>query len=298
MTRSDDPGERGRRRSSVHRIRGIDYHVNEWGKPGSRPLVMLHGWGDCGASFQLTVDALRKDWFVIAPDWRGFGDSGPNAESYWFPDYLADLDALLDAFGLTEPLPLIGHSMGGNVAALYAGIFPARVSALINVEGFGLDDSDPAEAPERYRRWIVAGRQRRAHPGYESLDELAARIRNRSPGLGPERARWVAALWSKPDERGRWRLKADSAHRWPNPVLYRRAEARACWRRIEAPVLLVSGESTGFSREADRFRQDAAEDLPTARSVTIRDAGHMPHLEQPDRLAREIEAFLDPSSSL
>ena len=285
-------------RSSVRRIRGVDYHVNEWGDPQSRPLVMLHGWGDCGASFRFTVEALQQDWHVIAPDWRGFGDSGHNPEGYWFPDYLADLDALLAACELRLPLPLVGHSMGGNVASLYAGIFPARVSALVNVEGFGLEDSDPDDAPERYRRWIEAGQRRRDHPGYASLSELAARIRERSPGLTAERALWVAGQWTREDERGRLRLKADAAHRWPNAVLYRRAEARACWRRITAPVLLVSGAATGFAAAARRWQTSAREDFPGGRTVTIDGAGHMLHLERPGRLAAEIEAFLSAAAEL
>lgn len=92
---------------------------------------MLHGWGDCGASFGFTAAALPRGYRVIAPDWRGFGDSGHNPAGYWFPDYLADLDELLEALGSNGPLPLVGHSMGANVAALYAGIRPERVAEAI-----------------------------------------------------------------------------------------------------------------------------------------------------------------------
>lgn len=281
------------RRTRRLAIRGVDYHVQEWGERHWPTLIMLHGWGDCGASFQFTVDALRHDWHVIAPDWRGFGDSGHNAQAYWFPDYLADLDALLAGLEIGEPCTLIGHSMGGNVAGLFAGVFPERVAAFINIEGFGLPDSDPNDAPVRYRKWIESGRARREHPGFDNLKPLVSRIRQRSPHLDAARARFIAGLWAARSADGRWHLKADIAHRWPNPVLYRLAEARACWRRITAPVLLISGAQTEFREAASRWHAHAAtDDYVNARGVTVGNAGHMVHFEQPQALAAEIEAFL------
>ncbi|MGB5352562.1 MAG: alpha/beta hydrolase [Woeseia sp.] len=271
----------------------MSYQIQEWGEPGQPTLVMLHGWGDCGATFQFLVDALQADWHVIAPDWRGFGDSGHNDGSYWFPDYLADLDALLTALLVPEPCTLIGHSMGGNVAALFAGVFPERVAKLINVEGFGLPDSNPADAPLRYRQWLEAVRGRRQHPGYENLAPLVARIRQASPQLDETRASYVAGLWAQQTDDTRWHLKADIAHRWPNPILYRRAEAQACWQRITARVLLVAGANTEY-RDALALWQspDAGGDYPGATLKTIEDAGHMLHFEQPQALAATIEAFL------
>lgn len=292
------PGEqkyrpRLERRTRHLQLRGCDYHVHEWGTARQPCLVMLHGWGDSGASFQFTVDELARDWHIVAPDWRGFGDSSHNAAGYWFPDYIADLDAMLAALGMQEPATLIGHSMGGNVAALFAGVFPDRVAALVNVEGFGLSDSDPAEAPARYRKWIQASRHGRQHHGYADIGELVARIRERSPRLAESRARFVAEHWATRDADGRWRLKADSAHRWPNPVLYRRAEARACWQQISAPVLLVTGADTEFADAATRWHAAGANaDYAAASVLQIAAAGHMVHFEQPQALAAAIEAFL------
>ncbi|MFX7140344.1 alpha/beta fold hydrolase, partial [Acinetobacter baumannii] len=83
---------------------------------------------DMSASFQFMVDALQAEWHVIAPDWRGFGltERAP-AQSYWFPDYLADLDAILDHYAGEEAINLLGHSIGGNVVSLYAGVRPQRI---------------------------------------------------------------------------------------------------------------------------------------------------------------------------
>ena len=77
-------------------VHGLDLHVREWGTEGAPKLFLLHGWMDVSASFAFLVDALRRDWHVIAPDWRGFGLSSWASHGYEFPDYFADLDALLD----------------------------------------------------------------------------------------------------------------------------------------------------------------------------------------------------------
>ena len=153
----------GRREPRVTRpsVRGLPHRLLAWGDADAEPVFYLHGWGDTGASFQFLVDELEKDWFVIAPDWRGFGLSHFRCESYWFPDYVADLDALLRIYQPDEPVNLLGHSMGANAAGIYAGIFPERVSKFVNVEGFGLADSDPDNAPSNYRRWIEQSRSPR-----------------------------------------------------------------------------------------------------------------------------------------
>jgi pimeloyl-ACP methyl ester carboxylesterase len=114
--------------SHCHEIRGLRYHVRTWGDAHSPMLFLLHGWLDVSASFQFVVDALRHEWHVIAPDWRGFGLSAWAPGGYWFPDYYADLDALLDLYRPDTPVNLVGHSMGGNVALMYAGMRPQRVA--------------------------------------------------------------------------------------------------------------------------------------------------------------------------
>jgi pimeloyl-ACP methyl ester carboxylesterase len=139
-------------RSEFVAARRMRHHLRRWGPADAPLLVMLHGWMDVSASFQFVVDRLRRDWQVVAPDWRGFGLSERTpGDCYWFPDYLADLDALLDAVSPEESVRLVGHSMGGNVAMLYAGVRPARVRGLVNLEGFGMPGARPLEAPGRYR---------------------------------------------------------------------------------------------------------------------------------------------------
>ncbi len=166
-------------RSVFVAARGLRQHLLEWGDAGmtsaERPtLVMLHGWMDVAASFQFVVDALRDDRHVLALDWRGFGASDtPAVDTYYFTEYLGDLELVLDAlFGAGRgPIDLLGHSMGGNVAMLYSGVRPEqgppprqprrlRHAALAAEHGAGADrqvarpaeDADAAQALPRPRR--------------------------------------------------------------------------------------------------------------------------------------------------
>ena len=118
-------------------------------------LLMFHGWGDMSATWQFVVDELKRDWHVIAPDWRGCGKSDNTGRTYYFPDYLADIDAVLDHYSPDRAVPVIGHSMGGNAACLYAGVRPDRVSHLVTLEGLGLPRKSPDDAPERYTKWFA-----------------------------------------------------------------------------------------------------------------------------------------------
>ena len=123
-------------RSEFIPVRELTYHIRLWGDQSAPKLFMVHGWMDVSASFQFLVDALQRDWCVIAPDWRGYGRTEkPRADSYWFPDYLADLDAILRHYSPAAPVNLIGHSLGGNVACLYAGARPERISKFTGAAG-------------------------------------------------------------------------------------------------------------------------------------------------------------------
>ncbi len=273
-------------------IRGANYCVYEWGDPGAPLLVYLHGWADTGSTFQFVVDALSEGWSVVAPDWRGFGRSTCGCTSYWFPDYLADLHELLDIFSADDPVRLVGHSMGGNVGALYAGTMPERVRAFVNIEGFGLPDSDPADAPGRYRAWIEAGNAAPRFSEYANLEALAYRIGKRHPAMSDSEALFVAGEWASQGTDGVARLRADPRHKLPSPILYRRAEALACCRAATAEVLFVEGSNSEF---AQRYGHAPTSLFQDAKNVAIDGAGHMPHFEAPRALAGVIEEFLLPT---
>lgn len=278
--------------SQFLQIRELRYHVRRWPRPGAPKVVLLHGWMDVSASFQFMVDALRREWDVYAPDWRGYGlTEWGKGDCYWFADYLADLDFLLRDM---PPVNLVGHSLGGNVAAMYAGIRPERVAKFVNLEGFGLRATRPEEAPERYARWVDELREPPQLRPYASFDELAGRLRGANRRLTRERADFLARHWGR-EEDGKVLLRADPAHKIVNATLYRFEEALACWRQVTAPVLWVDGRESetlkrlGLDAGQHAERRAAFRNL---RFVEIENAGHMLHHDQPEALARVVEDFL------
>jgi pimeloyl-ACP methyl ester carboxylesterase len=149
-------------RSAQLSIQGLRHQVYCWEGRGT-PIVFLHGWGDSGLTFQFVIDCLQVDRACVALDWRGFGRTERAPGAYWFPDYLADLDAFLHEISPNEAVDIVSHSMGGNVAMLYAGVRPERVRRLVNLEGFGLPPSEAKDAPTHYGKWLGVVRHRSPH---------------------------------------------------------------------------------------------------------------------------------------
>ena len=290
-------------RSEFVPIRNLQYHVRLWGEPDAArpPLVMVHGWMDVGASYQFVVDALAQDRWVIAPDWRGYGlTSGGGADNYWFADYMADLDFLLDHYSPGAPVDLVGHSMGGNVVMLYTGARPQRVRRLVNLEGFGMPVNRPSSAPGRYARWMdevkAFHRGELALKDYDDAAGVARRLMKTNPRLTQDKADWLAPHWARPDAQGRWVILGDPAHKIVNAQLSRLDEVLELYGRITAPVLAVeaSDDSLGQWWQGKYTLAEYHERLksvPDCRRAVVTDAGHMLHHDQPQQLAGLIEGF-------
>lgn len=278
-------------------VRGLRHRILRWGPAEAPPIFLLHGFQDCADTFQFLVDEMPQDRQFIAPDWRGFGGSAQNNGPYWFADYLADLEALLDQLSPQRPAVLVGHSMGGNVAGLYAGVRPERVSLLISLEGFGLQRSESSRAPDRFGEWLDELRAGPRKSFYESTVRLAGYLQRRNPRLPLAQAEFIARAWTRPVEGGGFELRFDPWHRLINPVLYRRDEAEACWRRVRAATLLLVGgqseyrerlENGATGDEVRRFRECFAQ----LDWQAFPQLGHMMHHEDAAAVATVISSWL------
>jgi pimeloyl-ACP methyl ester carboxylesterase len=285
-------------------LRGLEHHVLAWGDSTSPKLFLLHGWMDVAASFQFLVDALARNWYVIAPDLRGYGRSEWQPQGYWFADYVADLEALLDRFAPGEPVNLIGHSLGGNIVLQYAGVRPARVRAVVSLDGFGIPAEGPDAAPRKFAAWLDALADPPSFAPYADLDAVADRLQKNNSRLPRDKAVFLAAHWAAPAPDGRARLTSDPRHKLPFPAVYRLEEVFAIWRNIAAPTLWVAAAESRIPQWLnDHPEGEAGTDslagirrrlahIPNGRLVTILDAGHMLHHDQPAAAAAAIESFV------
>ncbi len=285
-------------------IRNLQYHVQVWGEPSPDqiPLVMVHGWMDVAASYQFVVDALSHDHYVIAPDWRGYGKTpSGDVDNYWFPDYMADLDFLLDHYSPDRPVNLVGHSLGGNVVMLYGGVRPERIRRLVNLEGFGLPATTPDMAPARYAKWM--DELKKLHRGeldlkaYDAVTGVARRLMKTNPRLTPDKANWLAQHWAQEDSEGKWTIMGQPAHKVISANLYHVEEVFALYRRLNMPVLAVeaSDNSLGLWWQGKFTLEQYHErikNVPNVEIALIQDAGHMMHHDQPEVLAALIERFI------
>jgi pimeloyl-ACP methyl ester carboxylesterase len=280
-------------RSEFIRVRELRYHVRRWGDPAAPKVFLLHGFLDVSATWQPVAEGLLPRFQVLCPDFRGFGHTEWPQDGYWFPDYVGDLEAIADHYSPDEPMRLVGHSMGAQVASLYAGLRPARVKQLVILDGLFLPNMEADRAPKRFRRWLDDLKELPQQKTYASFDDLAGRIMKWHPELDAARAAFVARCWGREDGRGRITLCADPKHRLAGPGLYKADESVAIWKEIAAPTLFVDAGKSQFGKaippeEVER-RRAVFRDW---RGTVVADGTHMLHFSAPAETARAIAAFL------
>lgn len=271
---------------------GLDLACAAWGEPDLPVVVLLHGFQDHGRSWDPIARDLARDYRVLCPDQRGFGHSGwaGAGGSYHFYDYFMDLYALLESAGV-ERAHLVGHSMGANVAAGFAGSFPERVGRVALVEGLGLPDNPPEDAPMRIRRWVFGTRKLadRASRPMTSVRDAAERLRLANPELSEEVALRLADYGTRPHPAGGLAWAFDPLHRAPSAKPFYLSEWRAFWARIPGPVLVVGGGRSPFHL-ADVDERIAVLDRPIVE--VVEGAGHNVHHDAPDALIALVRRHL------
>jgi pimeloyl-ACP methyl ester carboxylesterase len=269
----------------VHRAR------EEAAAPSGLTIVLLHGFLDAGSSWDLVVPALaRAGHDIVAPDLRGFGLSeNIGAGGYYhFPDYVADLAELVDGLA-PRRLSIVGHSMGGTIAALYAGAHPGKVERLALLEGTGPMGTEPALAVDRMQAWLRTLREvpRQSKP-LASLQEAVERLCLHHPRVPREVIESRARLLTRVDDRGRLLWAYDPLHRTTAPTPFSVDGFKEFLKRIDCPTLVVSGGPTGW-HPPDEAQRNAC--LKQALYGELPDAGHMMHWTQPQALAQMLGSF-------
>lgn len=276
-------------------IRGLAYNIRRWGAEDAPPLLLLHGSRDSSASFQFFVDALQNEWSIYAPDWRGHGLTSHVKGGYWFHDFVADLDALMTELFNDKPVPVIGHSLGGNIGSIYAGLKPQRISRFVSLDGFGpLVDTVPVQAADMLHSFLHKISHERAPARYSSIAEMASRLIKSNQRLSEEKAYFLAENSARQLDDGRFSWLFDANHRFTLPSLHSVEEWGDVWSNIQAPVLwLVSADERKVApaNNPQLFSRRVGM-MPNLTMEKIAETGHNLHHDEPEKVADLAEKFI------
>ncbi len=278
------------------RLRGLDINVRHWGHKDSPPVFFIHGWMDSSPTFQFLVDELTHEWHVIAPDLRGYGLSEWIDRAYWYPDYYADLEAVFDYYSPSEPVRVVGHSMGASITSVYAGVRSERVKQLVMLDFLGLKPDTSITAPQQLEAWLNNAIAPPRVNRYSSVASMTEKLMSTNHRLTKERAHFLAASMNRKLEDGAYIFAFDPWHRVPAPFIYRIEDSMAAWRSITAPVLLVVSDSgfvmSRFGSSGEDFERLAG-CFAHIKSTVVSNAGHNVQHDQPKVLAEIIEDFFE-----
>ena len=271
-------------------------HYVDWGNATAPPLLLVHGGRDHCRNWDWVAQELCAAWHVIAPDLRGHGDSEWSQDgTYMMAGYIYDLAQLIHQLRVA-PVTIIAHSLGGNIALRYAGLYPEHVAKLVAIEGLGPSPRTLARHlatgfAERMRNWIAEQRalSGRVARRYASIEDAFRRMQEENKHLTPEQARHLTQHGVNQNEDGTYSWKFDNYVRsWP-PYDMQTGEVEALWGRIGCPTLLVyGGESWASNPAADgRTRH-----FRNAKVVTVAGAGHWVHHDRLQEFLALTRAFL------
>jgi pimeloyl-ACP methyl ester carboxylesterase len=276
----------------------------DWGQDGKPALLLVHGGLDHARNWDWVARSLREHFHVYAMDLRGHGNSAwaPGA-SYSIPEHVLDIATLVDLLSADVlgggPVHLIGHSLGGVLTLVYAGVYPDRVRKVIAIEGLGFPASHRIHkpAPERLRAWIedvrkieeVRNIDRPDPRSYPNLEAAAERMKEANPHLSDEVARHLTLHGTNWNANGSLSWKFDNYVRSLPPFGHGVEELRSIFSRITCPVLLFWGlESWLPDPDAD----GRASAIANHRLVKVPGAGHWVHHDRLDLFLEESTRFL------
>lgn len=271
-------------------------HYLDWGNPDAPPLILQHGGRDHCRSWDWVAEELRHDWHVICPDLRGHGDSAWSPEGHYaIVSHVYDFAQLIHTLDL-EDVTIIAHSLGGNIATRYAGLYPDKVRKLVNIEGLGPSPEAKAQmpalgSPERLRTWIEDKRKAsgRAPKRYPTLEAAYTRMKEENAFLSDEQARHLTIHGANRNEDGTWSWKFDNYLNVWSPIDIPPADLENLWRAITCPILMLWGLKSFASSPGQDGRMDY---FQNATLIEYPDAGHWLHHDQLDRFLTDVKAFI------
>ena len=267
-----------------------------WGKRGGRPVLALHGWLDNAASFVPMAEAMQTSGALdgidlVAIDLAGHGHSAHRVDGAWyhFVDYGDDIDAVLDALGW-DHCDLLGHSLGGAIATVFAVAAPERVERLVLIEALGPLPWQPGTAAASLagaRRDRSAWRRKQLRVFSDPAD--AVRARQQANDLSEPVARLLVERGLTLVDGG-YAWRSDPRLTLTTPLRASEAQIGEWIDAIDCPALLI-GSDPPSSVLAEEMRQSRVQRLRRVEQVLL-PGGHHLHMENPAPVAQAVSDFL------
>jgi len=257
------------------------------GQPNGRTVVLFHGMNFGGFYFAGPIEVLRQEGFrVVVPDQIGFGRSSKPIIPYNFHDMALNTRRLLESLRIAK-VTIVGHSMGGMLAARFAASFPDITERAVIYDPIGLTDiryERPwRSADDAYKATMAQTNDQRWQGFYANIHRYFP-----SPGAWkPEYEQYVRILYA-PTLSGDWPRLAmvRSIYQqmlYLDPVVYD-------WAKIKVKTLVIGGEKDGT--DFPRLAKHIADTIPGAELVILPNLGHVPHIEAPDLFYPPLLKFL------
>ncbi|MYN14425.1 alpha/beta fold hydrolase [Pusillimonas sp. TS35] len=275
------------RREYFQTINGLRLRVLEWGDTSAFPVVMMHGIRGYAETFATLAQALAPEFRVIAYDQRGRGESEWDpAREYYTDAYVSDLQALIASLGLTR-YDMLGHSMGGINAMVYAAQRPSGLRRMV------IEDAGPGAFENSRGATRIRGELETTPVSFATWAQARDFMRGLRPGVTEAARESRLRNMLKPAAAGgyTWRYDhAGIAHTRLNPDPARVVDLWPCVERIACSTLVLRGGAS------DYLQASAAEEM-TRRNACIEwadipDAGHYIHDDQPALVSRVVREFL------
>jgi len=272
-------------------------HYADWGNQDAPPLILLHGGKDHCRNWDWVAQELREEWHIIAPDVRGHGDSQWSTDgNYTAMAMVTDLAQLIHQLDLS-PVTIIAHSMGGNIALRYTGLYPDNVRKLVAIEGLGPSPAMVAERDkigqlQRVRNSIdekrkAAGRQVKRYPTFA---DALGRMKEANGHLSDEQLQHLTTHAVIRNEDGSYSWKFDPYVQHWDSIDLQREHIEELWSNISCPTQLHYGEDSWASNPEKDGRMAIFGD--NVEVVSFVDAGHWLHHDQFDKFIATVRAFL------
>ena len=272
-------------------------HYVTWGDESAPALLLIHGGRDHCRNWDWIAERLADRYHIVAPDLRGHGDSEwATGGSYSEISFVYDIAQLVLQKKMA-PVTIIGHSLGGSIALLYAGLFPETVHKVVAIEGLGpspemLKRMRDKPIDQRLRGWIETRRENagRLPRRYATLEDAVMRMRDENKHLDDAQARHLTVHGAMQNEDGTWSWKFDNAVRLGYaPGGLPQEDQYAIWSRIASPVLLVRGTESWAS---DPVVDGRIRHFQDAKLANIEGAGHWSHHDRLDAFTENVNSFL------